>query len=626
MKSAAQYSIESWDSSQKCVIESDRSARLIVEAGPGTGKTAVSCARLAFLIREKGVQPSKCWMISFTRTAVAEIRARLYGYLGEDSFSVKVATIDAQAWAIHSGFDAAASLTGSYERNIEDVLKLVRTSEEVQDYLDGIEHLILDEAQDFVGGRADLIQEIVQALNPETGITVFADEAQAIYGFADGSLGTGDGKSLLGRLQGSKKLRFEDVALDTVHRTKAIGLLRIFTDVRKILTKSPPKRGVFDEIKSGILRHANSNTLTNQSLVIDALPANTLILFRKRSQALEKSQFAECPHSLRLQGYSVNLPPWIALCFWDYQQSHIDKQSFAKLWLERVESRCPPDYDMADAWDRLVRAGGGPDGSIDLKLLRIRLGKFSAPVELTSNDFGLPGPVIGTIHASKGREADNVILLMHEVGEFENTSAEADEARVLFVGSTRARSTLRVGKTTKWTGSSIETNRAYRKVPDQYKKQKDKVTCMIEVGRPEDISASGFVGRSAMSQPDAVKAQAWLADRAGAMVTGLNLKSEADHNYDFKLFVPDTALLLGWLSPRFRSDMWEVAKALAAGVGRKVNPPSRVAYVKALGSRTVVVPPDSSELGSLHSPWAQTGFLLAPRVASFTSAGFWKTK
>jgi hypothetical protein len=320
------------------------------------------------------------------------------------------------------------------------------------------------------------------------------------------------------------------------------------------------------------------------------------------------------------------MPPWIALCFWDYQQSHIDQQSFSKRWLERVESRCPPDYDMVEAWGRLVRTGGAGDGSLDLKMLRTRLGKYSPPVELSNYDFGLTGPVIGTIHASKGREADNVVLLIHEQGEFDNASAEADEARVLFVGSTRARSTLRIGKTTKWTGSSLETSRAYRKVPDKYKKQNDKVACMIEIGRPEDISASGLIGRGAMSQVEAATAQAWLADRAGTMISGLNIKSEADHDYDFKLLEGKTELLLGWLTPQFRSDMWDVATALSRGAGFKVRPPSRVVYVKALGCRSLVLSPDDPQLSLLHSPWAQTGFVLAPRVASFTSAGFWKKR
>src|SRR5262249_47327705 len=155
----------SWDASQERVITSKGSARLIVEAGPGTGKTAVSCARLAFLVSEHGVQPSKSWMISFTRTAVAEIRSRLYNYLGDAAFAVKVATVDSHAWSIHSGYDSTATLTGTYEENIDHVLSLIQNEPEVQEYLEGVEHLIVDEAQDLVGNRADLIEAIIESLH-----------------------------------------------------------------------------------------------------------------------------------------------------------------------------------------------------------------------------------------------------------------------------------------------------------------------------------------------------------------------------------------------------------------------------------------------------------------------------
>ena len=74
-----------WDADQRAVIEAETDARLVVEAGPGTGKTAVACARLAHLINEEDIEASNTWMISFTRTAVAEIRARLHSYVGDAS-------------------------------------------------------------------------------------------------------------------------------------------------------------------------------------------------------------------------------------------------------------------------------------------------------------------------------------------------------------------------------------------------------------------------------------------------------------------------------------------------------------------------------------------------------------
>ena len=127
-----------WDRSQRDVIDAPQEDRLLVGAGPGTGKTAVACARVSQLIDQDGLEPSRIWLISFTRTAVREIRDRIAAYLEDASaaYAVKIATLDSHAWTIHSGFDDEARILGSYEENIERVLELVREDESVAEYLE----------------------------------------------------------------------------------------------------------------------------------------------------------------------------------------------------------------------------------------------------------------------------------------------------------------------------------------------------------------------------------------------------------------------------------------------------------------------------------------------------------
>ena len=126
-----------WDKSQREVIAAPERDRLLVGAGPGTGKTAVACARVWKLIDHDGLEPSRIWLISFTRTAVREIRDRIADYLEDASaaYAVRIATLDSHAWTIHSGFDEEASILETYEENIERVLALVRQDEFVSEYL-----------------------------------------------------------------------------------------------------------------------------------------------------------------------------------------------------------------------------------------------------------------------------------------------------------------------------------------------------------------------------------------------------------------------------------------------------------------------------------------------------------
>ena len=88
-----------WDKHQRVVVEAAGSERMEVHAGPGMGKTAVACARVSRLI-EEGVEPSNIWLLSFTRTAVQELRDRIELFT-DNSYSVlgvKIGTIDSRAW------------------------------------------------------------------------------------------------------------------------------------------------------------------------------------------------------------------------------------------------------------------------------------------------------------------------------------------------------------------------------------------------------------------------------------------------------------------------------------------------------------------------------------------------
>src|SRR5713101_6061676 len=95
-----------WDLGQLEVIMDAPASWQLVIAGPGAGKSAVACQRVAFLVDE-GVAPSRILLVSFTRTAVAEIRNRIVSYAvaGDRARNVRISTIDSHAWSLRLGFD-----------------------------------------------------------------------------------------------------------------------------------------------------------------------------------------------------------------------------------------------------------------------------------------------------------------------------------------------------------------------------------------------------------------------------------------------------------------------------------------------------------------------------------------
>lgn len=614
-----------WDKCQTQVVEAKADARLIVEAGPGTGKTAVACARLAHLISEEDVEPSNTWMISFTRTAVAEIRARLHSYVGDASFAIRIATIDSHAWSIHSGHNPNARLTGSYEESIAQVINLLKTDEDVADELLQIEYVVIDEAQDLVGQRADLIEELVKRLPLDCGVTVFADEAQAIYGFSDDSVGhrkggaAKPGKPLLDRLRAERSLGFETLILKEIYRTSSPGLRKIFSDLRKdVLDKNRHRDGFHAETAERIRELADRKGLKWTEMRVADFTRDDLLLFRTRGEVLMAAQFCDLPHRLRLSGYGVTLPAWLAICFSDFVEPNLVERHFLDLWAKRIENKAAPHYGPVEAWQHLLRVAGRKDGSVDMLKLRRRLGQVRPPVELTLPEYGLEGPIVGTIHASKGREASNVVLLLPNGAEFESAEDEAEEARVLFVGATRARTSLIVGESNAFRSSTLASGRVYRSV--NYGRFK---ATMVEVGREGDITARGLVGRREFTRDLALAGQTFLAKRAD-VVTTLKLEADPDLDWRYRIWNGDQDPCVGVLSSKLTSDLWQILETRNQRQSHK--PPGYVKHVRGQGSATIVLGPDDSDLETLNEPWATSGFVLAPRIAAFPPFLFFRRK
>lgn len=83
-------------SSQKKVVE-HKSRKLLVLAGPGTGKTEVLTHRILYLINKKNVGPDEITAITFSRKAANEMSERLSKALGLEKEELHVSTLHAES-------------------------------------------------------------------------------------------------------------------------------------------------------------------------------------------------------------------------------------------------------------------------------------------------------------------------------------------------------------------------------------------------------------------------------------------------------------------------------------------------------------------------------------------------
>lgn len=624
-----QQPVTSWTGEQKRVIEAPATAKLLVDAGPGTGKTATACARIAWLLTEGGIDASQVWLVSFTRTAVHELRSRIASYLPDAGAvaALRIATIDAHAWAIHSGFDSQASLSGSFEDNITRVIELVRNHEGVFAYLDSVRHLLVDEAQDIVGPRCELLLELIHALPDSAGVTVLADEAQAIYGFAEEGDHAGVDGTLPEKIREFFGDRFEEHDLDEVYRTQDDALLEVFRGGRQLIREGSVDGQSRYQAVRGLVQQTNHGVLGPYWQDIVQFPpdqADVLLLFRRRGEALAASgNMGAKSHRLRMSGLPTCTHGWIAVLLWDWTKPDLDQVDFERLWADRLGP--PSSTNAAEAWSNLVKAFGRSATRISMTRLVKKLASGSPTYELTLPEFGTHGPVFSTIHGSKGREAAEVRLYLPG-GKIEkgDTVDLDEEARIIFVGATRARNKLQVGEAQSMSSARRldPSGRAFTPYP--FYKGGKSAKAAVEIGRARDIDPAGLVGRALYADAgDARAAQERVMALGAGMASASADATDADRDWRFKVTLDEGGGHLCYLNASVGYDLFSIAKFVDQVVGlHKNRPPRQLRHLRTFGLRTIAIAPDDPVRGLLHAPWCDSGLVAAPMLIGYSMAYF----
>lgn len=473
---------------QERVIYASPESRILVIAGPGTGKTHALIERLRYLTgQEAAVNPDDMIVLSFSRAAIAEIIARSTR-LVHNTYLPDIRTFDSFATELLIEMNPGIDLGGTdYDDRIEMAIKTIKENPEM---FKSAKHVLVDEIQDLVGVRARFVCTILEHIS--CGFTLLGDPCQSIYDYqVEGNDMTSD--DFCAWVEQRYADTLERYTFTRNHRQK--NNLRDITDhVRNcILEEDPAKLSrTFEDTLKYFPSLGKCYTLSDEFRALTR--KSVCFLCRTNGQALKVSKYLRdqsVDHHLQKPATHKLLQRWIGEVLGEYNGRHIYYDDFRQKH-ERLFSA--DDSIIRARWDLLKRIEGGRSRGIDVSRLAEKLSQtHNIPKSLISTNTS--DVVVSTIHRAKGREYDSVVLLEDQPFS-EDSDSILDEARVFYVAVTRARESI---------FSTTLGRRLYmRKVPKFDERwmetglkwsggRSKQFLKFIEVGRENDVDPDSFV-------------------------------------------------------------------------------------------------------------------------------------
>ncbi|MCC9741300.1 ATP-dependent helicase [Streptomyces sp. MNU89] len=438
---------------QRAVVEQPADALLLVTAGPGAGKTHTLVRRLDALLEDEGLSTGEILVLSFSRAAVRELRERLVRSGGEEARQVRVMTFD--SWALYLLTELEADTdwrTKSFDERIRAATLLIKEKRTNELYEDSLRHVIIDEVQDLVGHRRQLVESLLATY--DCGFTVVGDPAQAITTFQvrdDSKLLEQEPNGFFGWLRQEFPGELIELRLDRNFRVLTDEAGVALRHRNAVLDHSEPGctggEDLYDSLRAQLLsldEYGDLGAAYFQEPLRDS-SRSTAVLCRKNGEALLMSDLLHgigIDHQLRRTARDRSAPAWIEALLRRAGSHVLTTNTFKSLFPDLPD--LPRDHDADRMW-RLLRACAGDrtGRTVDLSQLRDALAGGRLPDELTAQPSH--HLVISTFHRAKGLEFDRVIVvdpgpLRESKDGYEVDPAE--EARTLYVALTRAREEL----------------------------------------------------------------------------------------------------------------------------------------------------------------------------------------
>lgn len=426
------------DTEQTNVIEDNKSDNILVYAGPGSGKTKVLVHKIASLLLIEDIKPEQFMMLTFSKAASLEFKYRVRDLVPEYSGLIKITTFHGFCFQL---LGQLGDLIKS-QNIIQDCIKAIKDGEIDISSIENKSILMFDEFQDINQEEWELIELIIEkADNPR--VIAVGDDDQNIYEFR------GSSNAFMSKFR--SKYGATLYTLPKNYRSYS-EIVEFNNYVLKYLTnRLKTQRLIAGQNKGeGSVHIIKYNGRNLEKPLVEYVKSNLLsgtkaVLARTNIQALQVSSM------LKSVGYKVKLMAgfdgfrisdlYEIRCFDQKLRSEVGESGIIleASW-ELVFEWFRNNFRQSIHFDTCLALIKKFDLSYPDKKLLMEWRDFCR--EINMEDAIKPDSesiVVSTMHKSKGKEYDHVLMLL------ENYDYSTDESRrLLYVASTRAKKTLHI--------------------------------------------------------------------------------------------------------------------------------------------------------------------------------------
>ncbi len=419
---------------QKEIIEDKESHCIVVAAGPGSGKTRILVHKLASLLQLEDVKHEQLLMLTFSRAAATEFKQRLMQLIGNAAHFVEIKTFHSYCFDLMGRIGSLEDADNVVAQAAEMIIQ-----GEVEPSKIGKTVLVIDEAQDMSLAEYSLVKALM-TINEEMRVIAVGDDDQNIYEFR------GSNSKYLFELTQTSGSRFIEMTDNFRSARSIVSTSNSFVkNIQHRLKKSPiiSKRNedgwvevihhksnhLYQPIVESIYSHLNEGSIcvltqTNEEAVILVALLHRNGISSKLIQSMDRFRFinlAEVKYFIKYIEKRTKTPI-ISNEIWDNAvQETISKyqRSQCLLYVKRFIS--------------IFEETNNAKYISDLKEFA-----FESSIENFCYTNDEKDVVVSTIHKAKGREFDNVYMLIADNNYYQDDQL----LRRYYVGMTRAKNRL----------------------------------------------------------------------------------------------------------------------------------------------------------------------------------------